>query len=98
MGRERVELTEISVSRPNRYSDRANFSATPGVIQGEKVGASGPGRREVCMLIDVTEPGRLVALTGRLDVSSVADVRLALHAAVDDGAGDLFLDASAVDS
>ena len=50
------------------------------------------------MLIDVTEPGRLVALTGRLDVSSVADVRLALHAAVDDGTGDLFLDASAVES
>lgn len=50
------------------------------------------------MLIDVTEPGRLVALTGRLDVASVADVRLVLHAAVDDGSGDLFLDASAVDS
>jgi anti-anti-sigma factor len=50
------------------------------------------------MLIDVTEPGRLVALAGRLDVSSVADVRLALHAAVDEGCGDLFLDASAVES
>jgi anti-anti-sigma factor len=50
------------------------------------------------MLIDVTEPGRLVALTGRLDVSSVADVRLALHAAVDCGTGDLFVDASAVES
>ncbi|MDX6230033.1 MAG: hypothetical protein QOI76_3423 [Frankiales bacterium] len=50
------------------------------------------------MVIDVTEPGQLVVLTGRLDVSSVADVRLALHAAVDHGAGDLFLDASAVDA
>jgi anti-anti-sigma factor len=93
-----VVLTEITDSTPNRYSDPANFSATPGVIQGEKAGASGSGRREVLMLIDVTEPGRLVALTGRLDVSSVADVRLALHAAVDDGSGDLFVDASAVDS
>ncbi len=50
------------------------------------------------MLIDVAEPGRLVVLTGRLDVSSVADVRLVLHAAVDDGTGDLFLDASAVEA
>jgi anti-anti-sigma factor len=50
------------------------------------------------MLIDVAETGRLVVLTGRLDVSSVADVRLALHAAVDDGTGDLFLDASAVEA
>jgi anti-anti-sigma factor len=50
------------------------------------------------MVIDVAEPGRLVVLTGRLDVASVADVRLALHAAVDDGTGDLFLDASAIDS
>ena len=50
------------------------------------------------MVIDVAEPGRLVVLTGRLDVSSVADVRLTLHAAVDDGTGDLFLDASAIES
>ncbi len=49
------------------------------------------------MQIDVRECGRVVALTGRLDVASVADVRLALHAAVDDGAGDLVLDLSAVD-
>ena len=50
------------------------------------------------MQIDVRERGRVVALTGRLDVASVADVRLALHAAVDDGTGDLVLDLSAVDS
>jgi anti-anti-sigma factor len=50
------------------------------------------------MVIDVTDPGRLVVLMGRLDVSSVADVRLVLHAAVDAGSGDLFIDASAVDS
>lgn len=50
------------------------------------------------MVIDVTEPGRLVVLTGRLDVTSVADVRLALHAAVDDGTDDLYLDASAIEA
>jgi anti-anti-sigma factor len=50
------------------------------------------------MQIDVREPGLLVALTGRLDVVSVADVRLALHAAVDDGAGDMILDLSGVDA
>jgi anti-anti-sigma factor len=50
------------------------------------------------MQIDVREPGRLVALTGRLDVVSVADVRLALHAVVDDGAGDIILDLSGVEA
>ncbi|BEP11790.1 STAS domain-containing protein [Acidothermaceae bacterium B102] len=50
------------------------------------------------MQIDVRECGRLVALTGRLDVASVADVRLALHAAVDDGTGDLVLDLGAVEA
>ena len=53
------------------------------------------------MVIDVTQPGRLVVLTGRLDVASVADVRLVLHAAVDAfdaGCDDLFVDASAVES
>jgi anti-anti-sigma factor len=50
------------------------------------------------MVIDVAEAGRLVLLSGRLDVSSVADVRLVLHAAVDAGTGDLFLDASAIES
>jgi anti-anti-sigma factor len=50
------------------------------------------------MIIQVRDNGRLVALTGRLDVAAVADVRLALHAAVDDGAGDLFLDASGIEA
>jgi anti-anti-sigma factor len=50
------------------------------------------------MVIDVAEAGQLVLLSGRLDVSSVADVRLVLHAAVDDGTGDLFLDASAIEA
>ncbi len=50
------------------------------------------------MQIDVREPGQVVALTGRLDVVSVADVRQALHAVVDDGAGDLVLDLSGVEA
>ncbi|WAX77890.1 STAS domain-containing protein [Streptomyces sp. KMM 9044] len=35
---------------------------------------------------------------GRLDVRSAADARTALHAAVDDGVGDLLLDLSELDS
>jgi anti-anti-sigma factor len=35
---------------------------------------------------------------GRLDVRSAADARTALHAAVDDGVGDLVLDLSELDS
>ena len=50
------------------------------------------------MLIDVADAGRLVVLTGRLDVVCVADVRIALHGAVDDGTGDLLLDARGIDS
>jgi anti-anti-sigma factor len=50
------------------------------------------------MQIDVVEPGRLIGLEGRLDVASVADVRLALHAAVDDGTGDLVLDLGRISS
>jgi anti-anti-sigma factor len=35
---------------------------------------------------------------GRLDVRSAADARTVLHSAVDDGAGDLVLDLSELDS
>lgn len=41
--------------------------------------------------------GREVALSGRLDVHSVADVRTVLHAAIDAGQGDLVVDLSEVD-
>lgn len=41
--------------------------------------------------------GREVALSGRLDVHSVADVRTVLHAAIDAGDGDLVVDLSEVD-
>jgi anti-sigma B factor antagonist len=47
--------------------------------------------------IDIARPGRTVILRGRLDVSTVADVRLALHDAVDTGAGDLLVDLGEVD-
>ena len=40
---------------------------------------------------------REVVLSGRLDVSSVADVRAALHEAIDLGAGDLVVDLAGVD-
>ena len=44
------------------------------------------------MDIWVDQPGQAVTLSGRLDAASVADVRLALHAAVDTGHGDLVVD------
>lgn len=37
-------------------------------------------------------PGELLVLRGSLDASSVADVRQALHAALDGGTGDLVVD------
>ncbi|WP_152185762.1 STAS domain-containing protein, partial [Segeticoccus rhizosphaerae] len=42
---------------------------------------------------DVAEdsPGRIVTVTGRLDVRTVADVRIALHDIVDRGEGDLLI-------
>lgn len=48
------------------------------------------------LTIDLARPGRVVVLTGRLDVTSVADVRMALHDAVDTGTGDLLVDLAGV--
>lgn len=45
----------------------------------------------------LTEPGRQVVLRGRLDGSTVTDIRPVLHGAVDAGSGDLLLDLSGVD-
>ncbi|HUR15092.1 MAG TPA: STAS domain-containing protein [Mycobacteriales bacterium] len=42
--------------------------------------------------------GSYVCLSGRLDVHAAADVRLALAAAVDRGAGELVLDLTALES
>ena len=50
------------------------------------------------MNIHVRDSARLVVLSGRLDVVSVADVRNELHAAIDDGTGDLYLDASGIEA
>jgi anti-anti-sigma factor len=46
-------------------------------------------------VVVATEPE--VVLSGRLDVSSVADVRAALHEAIDLGSGDLVVDLAGVD-
>lgn len=46
----------------------------------------------------VAVPGRLLLLTGRLDVHTAADVRMALVDAVPEGGGDLVLDVSGLDS
>lgn len=42
------------------------------------------------------EPGRLVSLSGRLDVAVATDVRLALAAAVEAGSGDLVVDVASL--
>jgi anti-anti-sigma factor len=44
------------------------------------------------MAVSIAPGTNEVRLSGVLDVSTVHDVRLAVHAAVDDGAGDLFVD------
>lgn len=49
------------------------------------------------MEIHVVRPGSSVALAGRLGAATVADVRAALSAAIDAGAGDLVVDLGSVD-
>lgn len=46
--------------------------------------------------VDVAEPGRTVRLSGRLDVTAAADVRLLLFEQVRAGTGELVLDLSAL--
>ena len=48
------------------------------------------------MVVDVAR-GYELALSGRLDVSAVAEVRAALHQAIDSGTGDLVVDLSGVE-
>ena len=43
------------------------------------------------MVVEVAN-GYLIALSGRLDVSAVAEVRTVLHGAIDAGSGDLVVD------
>jgi anti-anti-sigma factor len=58
------------------------------VLSGEGVG------RMVVSMASACE----IALAGRLDVRSVADVRSALYAAIDAGTGDLVVDVSGVET
>ena len=48
------------------------------------------------MVVEVAN-GYLIALSGRLDVSAVSEVRTVLHGAIDAGSGDLVVDLSAVE-
>jgi anti-anti-sigma factor len=48
--------------------------------------------------LGITVPGRLITLRGRLDVAAAADARLGLADAVREGAGDLVLDLSELES
>lgn len=47
--------------------------------------------------VEHIDAGQVVALAGRLDVHSVADVRIALHAALDAGSGPLVVDLADVE-
>ena len=49
------------------------------------------------MDIRVVQPGASVVLSGRLGAATVADVRGALSAACDEGAGDLYVDLRGVE-
>lgn len=55
-----------------------------------------PTQRPVPSL-DIAVHGGLVVLRGRLDVSTVGDVRTALHEALGTGAGDLVVDVALVE-
>lgn len=47
-----------------------------------------------CLVATAVVPGRVVQLAGHLDVHGAADLRLALAAAVEQGAGELVVDLS----
>jgi anti-anti-sigma factor len=49
------------------------------------------------MRVVCEETGQLLLLEGKLDVTTVADVRPVLHEAVDSGSDDLIVDLSAVE-
>lgn len=49
------------------------------------------------MVVSVAPGKSEVVLAGRLDVHTVADVRNALHAAIDAGSGDLLVDVAGVE-
>src|SRR4051794_14971105 len=61
-------------------------------------GVSEPtARGGVAMVIDVLRPGAVIALSGRLGATTVADVRAALAGAIAIGVGDLVVDLHGVE-
>ncbi|MCI2239315.1 STAS domain-containing protein [Paenibacillus sp. TRM 82003] len=71
---------------------RAAPSAADDVVARRAARAAPPGGATVVE----EDPGRLVRITGRLDVHSVPEVRTALHAAVDRGSGPLVVSVDGV--
>ncbi len=49
------------------------------------------------MRVVTDQPGAVLRVEGKLDVTTVADVRLVLHDAVDHGQGDLVIDLGGVE-
>lgn len=60
-------------------------------------GAIAVAEPQAPLRVSVSVPGETVRIEGRLDVHTVADVRLLLHEAIDAGRGDLRLDLSLVE-
>jgi anti-sigma B factor antagonist len=106
-----VEIVAGAVAVPSSTTPSSIPSSTPSspspLARGrDDSRASGPAAdpadepisdRHAAVRIDVARPGRTVLLAGRLDVSTVADVRLALHDAVDRGSADLLVDLAGVE-
>jgi anti-anti-sigma factor len=85
---------------PDRYASLDNFRAPMGINEGKRgVTQENPGGHMSTVAAMEAAPVRVletvagteVVISGRLDVHTVADVRLLLHDVVDRGAGDLML-------
>jgi anti-sigma B factor antagonist len=95
-----IEVVGGPVGRRNGPSDTAPVSAASSATAPDAAADFPadlvPGRN-TAVRIDIARSGRTVLLAGRLDVSTVADVRLALHDAVDRGSADLLVDLAGVE-
>ena len=68
--------------------------ARPAIELPDLPAARSESAAEVSFRLEHARPGRLLLLSGRLDVTVAADVRLALARAVEEGTDDLVLDLS----
>jgi anti-sigma B factor antagonist len=71
-----------------KHARNGNLGRSLSVYWGDKGGDP--------MVVSIAS-GHELALSGRIDVHNAADIRDAIHAALDAGTGDLYLDVSEVD-